>query len=381
MLPNIGTIRIHKDHGYVDRDMEEACLKVLRSRDYYMGAETDQFEADLASAVNAKHAVTANSGSSAMFLTLRALGIGPGDEVIVPAMGFVTIAEAVANVGARPRFVDIESRTYNLDPAQLEGAMTPSVRAVMPAHNYGHPANMDAIMEFANRYDLKVIEDCAHGLGARHRGRVVGTIGDAGFTSFAGKTISVCGLGGAVLTNDDRIASEVRLLRDHGRPRSKGVRSYEIQRVGHNMRLSELHAAVGRVQLRHLGEWNRRRRETAAYYSERFGGGDLPIICPEIHGDVEHSFLHYTIRVDASKRDGLQRSLAARGIQAAVLYPIELFLLTPYREAWGHKPGEFPTSELVTREILSLPNHPSVTDEMREEVVAAVHDFFRDQQG
>ncbi len=377
MSTNPSPTRIHKDHGYVDEEMQQACLRVLLSRDYYMGLETDQFETELASAVKARHAATVNSGSSAMFLILRALGIGPGDEIIVPAMGFVTVAEAVANVGARARFVDVESTSYNLDPSKLEDAVTPAVKAVIPTHNYGHPANMDAIVAFAQRHGLSVVEDCAHALGAQYRGRAAGTLGTAGFTSFAGKGISVCGLGGAVLTNDDRVASEVRLLRDHGRPRSKGVRSYEIQRVGYNMRLSELHAAIGRVQIRHLNEWIRLRQENAAYYTERFRRTGLPVVCPDSHDDVEHAFLHYTIRVDASKRDGLQRFLATRGIESSVLYPVELFLLPPYRDAGGYQRGDFPVSEQLTREILSIPNHPSLTEETRKTIVAAMQEFFQ----
>ncbi|MGQ0568891.1 MAG: DegT/DnrJ/EryC1/StrS family aminotransferase [Armatimonadota bacterium] len=370
-------LSILKEHAYVDEEMKRVCAEVLDSHQYYMGPQNDRFEAEMAAHLGIRHAIAVNSGTSAFFLILKALGIGPGDEVIVPAMGFVTLAEAVAVVGARARFVDVEPETYNMDPARLEAALTPAVRAVVPAHNYGHPAEVDAVMTFARRHNLRVIEDCAHALGATYRGRSAGSWGDAAFTSFAGKIISVCGLGGMVMTNDDGIAQEVRLLRDHGRPRSGGVRFYEIQRSGYNLRLSELHAAIGRVQVQYLDAWNARRREHAARYNDAFSLVAAPVVCPITRPQVVHAFLHYTIRTDAARRDALRSHLAGRGIQSSILYPMELHLLQPYREAWGHRPGDFPVAEQMTGEILSLPNPPSMTDAMRDMVVSAVRDFFK----
>jgi dTDP-4-amino-4,6-dideoxygalactose transaminase len=372
-------MKISKGHNYVDDEMKRACMDVLDSHQYYLGPQNDQFEAEVASFLGVRHAVAVNSGSSAMFLILQALGIGPGDEVIVPAAGFVTLAEAVAEVGARARFVDIEMETYNLDPEGLDEALTTSVKAIVPAHDYGHPADMDAIEDFAQRHDLFVVEDCCHALGAAYRGKHVGGLGTAGFLSFAGKSVSVCGLGGMVTTNDERLAHEIRLLRDHGRPRSQGQRFYDIQRVGYNLRLSELHAAIGRVQLRHLEDWNKRRRDHAAYYTEAFKRAGLPIVCPTTRSGVTHAFLHYTIRVDADYRDGLKDFLAERGIQTSVLYPVVLYLLPPYVEAWGHRAGDFPNADLFTDEILSLPSHPSLTEDMLALVVSTVTDFFQGQ--
>lgn len=367
---------IHKSFDYVDAAMREACERVLNSGQYYLGPENDAFEQEVATLVNVKHAVAVNSGTSGMFLVLRALGIGQGDEVIVPAMGFVTLAEAVAVAGARPRFVDVDLETFNLDPKQLGAALTPAVKAVVPAHKYGHPANMDAILEFVERHDLLAIEDACHAFGASYKGRTVGTIGKAGFLSFAGKSISVCGLGGMILTNDDSLAQEVRLLRDHGRPRSNGKRFYEITRIGYNLRLSELHAAIGRAQLPFLKAWNERRRAIAAQYTQAFQQANLPVTCPVIRPDVVHAMLHYTLRVPADHRADLMTYLDQHAIESSVLYPTDLHLLAPYRELCGHREGDFPISEQLTGEVLSLPNHPGLTAAMVDKVIAVVTEFF-----
>lgn len=367
---------VSKGFNYLDDAMKEACLETLASGQYYLGPQNDNFEKEVAEFLDVKHAIAVNSGTTGMFLILQALGLEQDDEILVPAMGFVTLAEAPAVLGMRARFCEVETTTYNLDPERLDEFCTDRVKALVPAHNYGHPADMDAIMDFARKNSLRVIEDCAHSFGAKYRGQCVGTLGDAGFLSFAGKGISVCGLGGMVVTDDDDIAQEIRLLRDHGRPRSQGVRFYEILRAGYNVRLSELHAAIGRVQLPHLPDWNARRRDNASRYNSALEKEGVPVTCPTVSPDVEHAFLHYTIRVDASVRDDLSAFLQDRDIRTSVLYPTELFLLPPYSEAWGHQSGDFPVSEMVTREILSLPNHPGLSGADIREVVQAVVEFF-----
>jgi dTDP-4-amino-4,6-dideoxygalactose transaminase len=370
-------VRVHKGHDHVDDEMKRAAIATIDSKRYYMGPENDAFEAEMQTALGIQHAATVNSGSSGMFLILRALKIGPGDEVIVPASGFVTLAEAVATVGARARFADIEDETYNFDPAALEKALTPKTKAIVPHHNYGHPADMDAVMAFAKKHNLFVIEDCCHALGSRWRGTSGGGIGHAGFTSFAGKSISVCGLGGMVLTNDPKINEEVRLLRDHGRPRSGGKRFYEITRVGYNLRLSELHAAIGRVQLRHLEAWNERRRANSEGLTLRLNEAKVPVTCPVTRPGAVHAFLHYTVRVPADARDGLKAHLEEKGVETSIMYPTELYLLPPYREVWGGKPGEFPVADRVNREILTLPNNPSLTESDLDYVADSIRGFFR----
>ncbi len=371
-------LTIGKGHQYVDEAMREACLATLDSHQYYLGPQNDNFERGVAEYLGARHAVAVNSGSSAMFLILKALGIGPGDEVIVQSSGFVTLAEAVASVGARPRFIDVELDTYNIDTDLLDAALTPQTKAIVPAHTYGHPAAMDDILDFAQRHSLAVIEDCCHAFGAQYRQQYVGAIGTAGFLSFAGKGISVCGLGGMVVTNDDQLALETRLLRDHGRLRSAdGQRFYEITRVGYNLRLSELHAAIGRVQLGYLDDWNARRRRNADAYDKIFAEQELPIVRPRRLPDVVHAFLHYTIRVPAEHRDALKAYLAERGIQTSILYPLAQHLLPPYQQMLNHKAGDFPRSEAMIKSILSLPNHPSLTEDELNTVAQAIIDYFQ----
>lgn len=368
--------RVRKGFNYVDEAMREALLAALEGRNYYLGPENEAFEAELAGAIGVRHAVAVNSGTSAMMLILKALGIGPGDEVIVPAMGFVTLAEAVAVVGATPRFADVEPETFNLDPQRAAEAVNERTRAIVPAHKYGHPADLGRLMTIAHQHRIHLLEDFCHALGAQYQGQSVGGLGTAGFVSFAGKTISVCGLGGMVTTHDANLAQEIRLLRDHGRPRAKGQRFYEIHRVGYNLRLSELHAAIGRVQLRHLAEWNRRRRENAELYNQLFAERGLPLITPQTLPGYTHAFLHYTLRVPQGRRDALQAFLAEAGVESTVLYPQDLHLLPPYRELCGHQEGDFPVSEQLTREVLSLPNHPDLTPEDIEAVVDTVERFY-----
>jgi dTDP-4-amino-4,6-dideoxygalactose transaminase len=367
---------LRKGFNYVDEAMRQAVLEVLESRDYYLGPQNDAFEEELATTVKARHAVAVNSGTSAMMLILKAMGIGPGDEVVVPAMGFVTLAEAVAVLGATPRFVDVEETTFNLDPSQLEAVLSPRVKAVVPAHKYGHPAEMATLQQLAQEYGFRIIEDGCHALGAAYRQQPVGVLGDAGFFSFAGKIISVCGLGGMVVTNDPSLAQEVRLLRDHGRPRAKGKRFYEITRIGYNLRLSELHAAIGRVQLRHMETWNQHRRDNAQAYNQAFAAAGLPLITPQTMPHCLHAFLHYTVRVPNGQRDALKDHLHHHGIESTILYPEDLHLLAPYRNLLGHQPGDFPCSEAMTQQVLSLPNHPDVSSVEIKQVVEVVEQFY-----
>lgn len=370
------TRRVRKGFNHVDDAMRAAALAALESRQYYLGPENDAFETEVADYLGCAHAVAVNSGTTGMFLILRALGIGEGDEVIVPAMGFVTLAEAAAVAGARPVFAEVEPVTFNLHPDAVEAVTTERTRAIVPAHKYGHPADMAALLALASRHGVHVIEDACHAFGAALDGRRVGPLGTAGFLSFAGKGISVCGLGGMVVTNDAGLAQEVRLLRDHGRPRAKGERFYDIQRIGYNVRLSELHAAIGRVQLRHLETWNQRRRHNAARYNAGFEAAALPLGLPRTRPGAVHAFLHYTVRVGDGRRDDLQRHLAAECVESTVLYPQDLHLLAPYRELTGHAEGDFPVAERLTSEVLSLPNHPDVRDEDVDAVVAAVARFY-----
>lgn len=369
--------RVKKAFDYVDGAMSEAMQRVLEARHYYLGPENEAFEAEVSRYLGCEHAVAVNSGTSGMFLILKALQIGPGDEVVVPAMGFVTLAEAVAVTGAKPVFADVEPETYNLDPESVRSVITEATKAIVPAHKYGHPADLDALGAIASERGIAVVEDACHAFGGAYRGRRTGPIGRAGFLSFAGKSISVCGLGGMVVTNDADLANEVRLLRDHGRPRARGERFYDIQRIGYNLRLSEIHAAIGRVQLEHLESWNEARRQRAAELNAGLSEAGAPVRLPRTLPDCVHAFLHYTIAVPEGHRDALRAHVHQAGVDASVLYPQDLHLIGPYQELVGHVEGDFPVAERLTSEVLSLPNHPGLADEDVGVVVEAVASFYR----
>lgn len=372
----MGQHRVRKAFDYVDAEMKSAMERVLEARHYYLGPENEGFEEEVASYLGCDHAVAVNSGTSGMFLILKALGIGPGDEVIVPAMGFVTLAEAVAVAGATPVFADVEEVTYNLDPADVQGRITDATKAIVPAHKYGHPADLERLGAIAAERGIPLVEDACHAFGAAFQGRRVGPIGTAGFLSFAGKSISVCGLGGMVVTNDAALANEVRLLRDHGRPRAKGERFYDIQRIGYNLRLSELHAAIGRVQLRHLETWNDARRARAADLNAGLAAAGVPVRVPETLPGYVHAFLHYTVAVPDGQRDALRRHVQDAGIDASILYPQDLHLIGPYQALVGHVKGDFPVAESLTSQVLSLPNHPNLSAADVDAIVGAVASFY-----
>lgn len=378
MSGDVASVRtqITKAFDYLDDAMRQAANNVLESRQYYLGPENDGFEAEVATYLGCDHAVAVNSGTSGMFLLLKALGIGEGDEVIVPAMGFVTLAEAVAVAGAKPVFAEVEDVTYNLDPAAVERVITSLTKAIVPAHKYGHPADVNTLRTLAETHGAALIEDACHAFGAAVDGRRVGPLGTGGFLSFAGKSISVCGLGGMVVTNDADLALEVRLLRDHGRPRAKGERFYDIQRIGYNLRLSELHAAIGRVQLRHLEDWNNARRGVAAKLNAGLESAGVPLGLPKTLPNMVHAFLHYTVLVPNGERDRLRAHLADAGIESSILYPQDLHLLAPYRVITGHTEGDFPVAERLTGQVLSLPNHPDISDDDVATIVAAIERFY-----
>lgn len=371
-------MKIKYGHGYVDDAMRAAVNRALDSEVYFQGTETDGFEREFAAAYGVKHAVTVNSGSSALFLILLGLGIGPGDEVLVPAAGFVTVGESVLNVGATPVFIDIEDETYAMDLGKVEEKIGPRAKAIIPVHTYGHPMDMDRVLELAARRGLVVIEDCAHANGARYSGRKVGTMGRCGFFSFAGKSMSVAGLGGMVITDDDDLAREVRLRRDHGRARNVGQDWYRMERIGHNLRLSELHAAIGRVQLTHLDEWNARRRENAAQYTRLLAESGVPLRAPVIRPWAEHAFLHYTIRARSlEERRGLVKHLEGKGVDLKVIYPMTIPQLPAFQERLGIPAGSLPVAEKVVDEILCLPVNPKITPENIGYVVEGIQSFYR----
>lgn len=345
-------------------EIDAAIARVLASGIFIMGPNVEAFENELASYLGARHAISLNSGTDALHLALRALDIGPGDEVITTPFTFVATTEAIGIVGATPVFVDIDPATFNLDAALIEAAVTPRTRAILPIHLYGAPANLDAIQQVAQRHGLAVVEDCAQAIGAEMGGRKVGTIGEIGcFSFFPTKNLGAYGDGGLVTTNDDRLAQRLKALRVHG-----GRRKYYHEELGINSRLDEIQAAILRVKLPHLDSWIESRRKIAARYTAAFNG-DPGVVTPIELQDSSHVYHQYTIRV--RERDEVRQKLATAGVQTMVYYPVPLHLQAVHHKD-GLTPPHFPHSEKAAREVLSLPMYPELANSAQRTVIDAV---------
>jgi dTDP-4-amino-4,6-dideoxygalactose transaminase len=311
-----------------------------------------------------RHAVATSSGTTALHTALLAHGIGPGDEVITTPFSFIATANAILHAGARPVFVDIEPDTLNLDPERIERAITPRTRALLPAHLYGHPADMPAIVEIARKHGLVVIEDAAQAHGAACDGKKVGTWGTGCFSFYPTKNMTTAE-GGLITTDDAEIADRARTIRNHGQ-RAR----YEHHILGYNYRMTDLHAALGLVQVEHLEAWNRQRIENARYMSQHLEGVVVPIERP----GCRHVFHQYTIRL-ASGRDGLAAWMRERGIGTGIHYPRPIYQ-QPFYLDLGYD-LHLAEAEAASREVLSLPVHPGVGEAERATIVAAVNDYGR----
>lgn len=344
--------------------LDEAYRRVMDSGWFIMGPELEAFEAEFARYCEVKHCIGVGNGLDALHLLLRAYGIGPGDEVIVPSNTFIATWLAVTQCGATPVAVEPDVNTHNIDPTLIASAITSRTRAIMPVHLYGQPADMDAINAIAVQHGLVVIEDAAQAQGARYKGRRVGSLGHAAGTSFyPGKNLGALGDGGAVLTSDDAIAEKVRLLRNYG-----STIKYKHDLAGYNSRLDELQAAFLRVKLKHLDNWNGRRREIADSYSRLLdgSGNELPFV-PEYAEPVWHL---YVIRRD--KRDAMKAHLEKEGVSTVIHYP------TPPHQQACYADGSFgklPIAERLALDVLSLPMSPDLSNEEIQDVVDTVRSF------
>jgi dTDP-4-amino-4,6-dideoxygalactose transaminase len=368
--------------------LDEAVLQVLRSGQYIGGSTIASFEQAFAAACGVPHAIGCNSGTDALVLALRALGIGPGDEVITASFSFFATAEAISAVGATPVFVDVEESTYLIDPQRIEAAITPATRALIPVHLFGRPVDMERIGAIAAAHGLKVIEDCAQATGAHWNGRPVGSWGDAGcFSFFPTKNLGAAGDGGAVTVRDPELAQRVRELAVHGMPRR-----YLHTELGYNSRLDALQAAVLNVKLPHLERWVERRRQIAGRY--RQGLEDLSGVALADPGTAGHSWNQFVVRVphcpggraacagactpstdsasyglpEACCRDWLKQQLQEAGVSTIIYYPIPIHRQPAYAHL-GYGPGSLPITERLCAEVLSLPIFPELSDEQQDTVI------------
>lgn len=351
-------------HRSIASEVESAIRKVCENTAFILSDEMKAFEQEFADYCGAKHGIGVANGTEALFLALVALGIGSGDEVIVPANTFIATAAVVSHTGATPVFVDCDPDTYCIDASKIPQAITERTKAIMPVHLYGHPADMDAVNEIARSYGLRVVEDCAQGHGTHYRGKHVGTLSDvAGFSFYPSKTLGAYGDAGIVLTNDDATAEKLRLLRDNGR-----TSWYEHAIVGYNSRLDGIQAAVLRIKLRHLDEWVEARRRHAQHYEELLSGVEgiaLPVEKP--YG--RHSYYVYVIRVP--DRDGFMSRLKEKGVGCGIHYPVPLHL-QPAFAALGGREGDHPVAEEYAKHIVSIPMFPELTPEQVEEAASAI---------
>lgn len=344
-------------------ELQVAIHRVLRSGQFILGPEVAAFEEEVARYLGVKHAIGVNSGTDALVIGLRALGIGPGDEVITTAFSFFATAEAISMVGAKPIFVDIDEDTLNLDPGLVEQRITPKTRAILPVHLYGRPAEMERIVSLAKEHGLFIVEDVAQGFGGGYAGRKLGTIGDIGaFSFFPSKNLGAFGDGGLITTDREDIAGSVRKLRAHG-----SAAKYKHEVLGYNSRLDSIQAAILRVKLPYVDRWNLARIQAAERYSVLLAGVPglrVPVSSP----DGGHVYHQYTVRVIGKDRDEVRRATLEAGVDTQVHYPQPLHR-TPI---FAGDPFDLPKSELAAEQVLSLPLWPSIEPSIQQAVASTL---------
>jgi dTDP-4-amino-4,6-dideoxygalactose transaminase len=356
-------------YAAIGSEIRAAIEKVLASQQFVLGREGAALEEEIAKLCGVAHGVGVGSGTDALVLALRACGVRAGDEVLLPPFTFVATGTAVSALGAKPVFADVRPETYNIDPTELQRRITPRTRAIIVVHLYGLAADMDPILAFAKARKLPVIEDNAQAIGASYKGRRTGSLGDAAcFSFYPTKNLGAYGDAGLVTTNSTELAERIRTLRNHGQ-----TAKYFSSEPGWNNRLDEIQAAILRVKLRHLADWQRARQANAAEYARLLNQvpGVMPPVVPE---GYEHVFHQYTIRVE--RRDALQQFLSERKIGSTVYYPHPLHL-QPLYASLGHKAGDFPHAERAAQEVLSLPMYPELRKEQIARVVEAIVEFLK----
>ena len=349
------------------KEIDAAIARTLDNCSFCLGPDVAQFEKDFARFCSAEHCVAFNSGTSALHVALLLLNVGPGDEVITTPCTFVATSWAISYVGAKPVYVDIEDATFNLDPKQVERAITPKTKAVMPVHLYGHPVDLDPLLQVCRKHNLPLVEDAAQAHGAKYKGKVVGTFGAvSGFSFYPGKNLGAYGEGGALVTNNAEFAKRARSLREHG-----SSQRYYHDEIGFNYRMEGIQGAVLGVKLKHLDMWTRERQRVAHRYHELLAG--TPLQLPREAEYAQSAWHLYVVR--HPRREELKKHLETNHVGCALHYPLSLHLQKAYAYL-GHKVGDFPISEKAARECLSLPIYPELTEAQIQRVASVIKDFF-----
>lgn len=376
-MTSIPPLDLTQQYKSIGDEVNAAVLQVLASGRYIKGPLVEQFEQDFGQYIGTTDCVACNSGTDALYLALRAMQIGPDDEVITSPFTFIATAEVISAAGAKPVFVDIDPQTFNLNLDLLEAAITPRTKAIMPVHLFGQPVDMTRLMAIAQAHNLMVIEDCAQATGAEWGGAKVGSIGHVGcFSFFPSKNLGACGDGGAVTTNDPELARQIRILADHGR-----TDLYYHEAIGVNSRLDALQAAILQVKLRYLDTWNQQRQEVAARYQQLLS--TVPgIVPPGAIAGGRSVWNQYTICITAEAdpadqpgqyRDRVRQQMQQQGVSSMVYYPLPLHLQPVYAHL-GYQPGQLPVADRMGQEVLSLPMFPELSAEQQAQVIYALKD-------
>ena len=361
---NIPLVDLRRQYETIEAEIDSAIQSVIDDCAFIQGKYVRRFEDSFAEALGARHCIGLGNGTDAIVIALKALGVGPGDEVITAANSFIATSEAITMAGARVVFVDAEPRTYTMDVTQIKEKITPRTKAIVPVHLYGHTADMDPIVSLAREHMLYVVEDAAQAHLAEYRGRVVGAIGNAGcFSFYPGKNLGAYGDAGAIVTNDDGLAKKIRMIANHGR-----IDKYDHQFEGVNSRMDGIQGSILSIKLKHLPMWTEQRRNIAKFYGEMLGK-QTEVIPPVETGYAKHVYHLYVVRTKA--RHKIQNSLKDKGISTGIHYPIALPNLSAYRYM-GHLPSDFPTATQYQDEILSLPMYPELKKRQVEYIVECI---------
>lgn len=363
---NIQMVDLKNQYLKIKDEVDIAVHEVLDSCQFILGKVVHEFESQAAEYLDCKYAIGCASGTDALQIALMAIGVKPGDEIITTPFTFVATTETIALLGAVPVYVDINEKTYNIDVSKIESKITSKTKAIIPVHLYGQPADMETIMDIANKHNIKVIEDAAQAFGAEYKGKKVAGLGDIGAISFfPSKNLGAFGDAGMVTTNDEVLAQRIKMISVHG-----SRKKYYHEIAGINSRLDSIQAAVLKVKLKYINEYHNARMTTAAKYNRLLSGVIEP---PYVMSDVKHIYHQYSIRV--SDRDGLHDYLSENGIPSMIYYPVPLHLQQAYR--YNYKEGDFPVSEAITRDIISLPMHTELTDDQIKYITSKILNFSR----